>query len=99
MGRRGEYFVASDIPALLQPHREMFFLAAATSAVLTAKGVHVMDHEAPRRTPRAPRRWGPIMAEKGGYNHYAETQIFEQRATVRDTLAGAICGPRKSLPR
>jgi len=41
-----EYFVASDIPALLQHTREMFFLADGRYCVLTAKGVHVMDQTA-----------------------------------------------------
>src|SRR5450432_4241335 len=41
----GEYFVASDIPAILQHTREMFFLADGDIAVLTRDGVRVMDHD------------------------------------------------------
>src|ERR1700747_29885 len=40
-----EYFVASDIPALLEHTRELFFLADGDIAVLTPKGVSVMDHD------------------------------------------------------
>src|SRR5712671_592768 len=40
---QGEYFVASDIPAILAHTRDMFFLADGDIAVLTEHGVRVMD--------------------------------------------------------
>src|SRR5712672_4319419 len=40
---QGEYFVASDIPAILAHTRDMFFLADGDIAVLTPNGVRVMD--------------------------------------------------------
>ena len=87
----GEYFVASDIPALLQHTREMFFLADGDIAVLTTKGVHVMDHDGrPVERPTHRVAWDPIMAEKGGYKHYMQKEIFEQPRAVRDTLLGRI---------
>src|SRR5882724_2079603 len=87
----GEYFVASDIPALLQHTREMFFLADGDIAVLTAKGVHVMDHDGrPVERPAHRVTWDPIMAEKGGYKHFMQKEIFEQPRAVRDTLLGRI---------
>src|SRR5246127_5477236 len=87
----GEYFVASDIPALLQHTREMFFLADGDIAVLTAKGVRVMDHDGrPVERPSHHVAWDPIMAEKGGYKHFMQKEIFEQPRAVRDTLLGRI---------
>src|SRR5213594_3776797 len=87
----GEYFVASDIPALLQHTREMFFLADGDIAVLTAKGVRVMDHDGcPVERPAQHVAWDPIMAEKGGYKHFMQKEIFEQPRAVRDTLLGRI---------
>src|ERR1700676_3559398 len=88
---QGEYFVASDIPALLEHTREMFFLADGDIAVLTQDGVRVMDHEG--RSVERPAHhvaWDPIMAEKGGYKHFMQKEIFEQPRAVRDTLLGRI---------
>jgi glutamine---fructose-6-phosphate transaminase (isomerizing) len=86
-----EYFVASDIPALLEHTREIFFLADGDIAVLTPSGVRIMDHDGrPVSRPAHHVSWDPIMAEKGGYKHFMQKEIFEQPRAVRDTLLGRI---------
>ena len=88
---QGEYFVASDIPALLEHTREMFFLADGDIAVLTQNGVQVVDHDGRAMArPAHHVAWDPIMAEKGGYKHFMQKEIFEQPRAVRDTLLGRI---------
>ncbi|HEY6128802.1 MAG TPA: glutamine--fructose-6-phosphate transaminase (isomerizing) [Candidatus Acidoferrum sp.] len=87
----GEYFVASDIPALLEHTRNMFYLADGDIAVLTKSGVRVMDHDG-KPVERKPHyvAWDAVMAEKGGYKHFMQKEIFEQPRAVRDTFLGRI---------
>jgi glucosamine--fructose-6-phosphate aminotransferase (isomerizing) len=86
-----EYFVASDIPAILYHTRDIFFLADGDLAVITPQGVRLLDFEG-RAIQRAVQHvtWDPIMAEKGGFKHFMQKEIFEQPRAVRDTLLGRI---------
>jgi glucosamine--fructose-6-phosphate aminotransferase (isomerizing) len=86
-----EYFVASDVPAILSHTRDMFFLADGDVAVLTADGVRLTDfdgHPVNRQVSHI--LWDPIMAEKGGYKHFMLKEIFEQPRAVRDTMLGRV---------
>ncbi len=87
----GEYFVASDIPAILSHTRDMFFLMDGDMAVLTADGVLLTDFDGkPVRRQLQHILWDPIMAEKGGYKHFMLKEIFEQPRAIRDTMLGRI---------
>jgi len=87
----GEYFVASDIPAVLYHTRDIFFMADGDMVVLTPEGVRTMDFDG-NPVQRAVQHitWDPIMAEKGGFKHFMQKEIFEQPRAVRDTLNGRI---------
>src|SRR5579884_2280342 len=86
-----EYFVASDVPAILSHTRDMFFLADGDVAVLTADGVHLTDFNGrPVKRQVSHILWDPIMAEKGGYKHFMLKEIFEQPRAVRDTMLGRV---------
>jgi glucosamine--fructose-6-phosphate aminotransferase (isomerizing) len=87
----GEYFVASDVPAILSHTRDMFFLADGDVAVLTADGVRLTDFDGrPVNRQVSHILWDPIMAEKGGYKHFMLKEIFEQPRAVRDTMLGRV---------
>jgi glucosamine--fructose-6-phosphate aminotransferase (isomerizing) len=87
----GEYFVASDVPAILSHTRDMFFLNDGDLAVLTPEGVHLTDFQGkPVKRQVTHIVWDPIMAEKGGYKHFMLKEIFEQPRAVRDTVLGRV---------
>jgi glutamine---fructose-6-phosphate transaminase (isomerizing) len=87
----GEYFVASDVPAILGYTRDMFFLADGDMAVLTLDGVHLTDFNGrPVKRQVSHILWDPIMAEKGGYKHFMLKEIYEQPRAVRDTTLGRV---------
>src|SRR6202167_4406107 len=87
----GEYFVASDVPAILSHTRDMFFLQDGDVAVLTRDGVHLTDFNGrPVKRQVSHILWDPIMAEKGGYRHFMLKEIFEQPRAVRDTTLGRV---------
>src|SRR5205823_2471604 len=86
-----EFFVASDVPAILSHTRDMFFLDDGDVAILTPGGVRLTDFEG--RTVRRQIShilWDPIMAEKGGYKHFMLKEIFEQPRAIRDTMLGRL---------
>ncbi len=88
---KDEYFVASDVPAILYHTRDLFFLADGDLAVLTPNGVKLTDfdgHPVTRRVQHI--TWDPILAEKGGFKHFMLKEIYEQPRAVRDTMLGRI---------
>ncbi|HXU18312.1 MAG TPA: glutamine--fructose-6-phosphate transaminase (isomerizing) [Terriglobales bacterium] len=88
---KDEYFVASDVPAILYHTRDLFFLADGDLAVITPEGVRLTDFNGQPITRQLQHvTWDPIMAEKGGFKHFMLKEIYEQPRSVRDTTLGRI---------
>jgi glucosamine--fructose-6-phosphate aminotransferase (isomerizing) len=87
----GEFFVASDIPAILSHTRDVVFLGDEEMAVVTRDGVAFSRFDG-TSLDRTPQRvlWDPIQAEKAGYKHFMLKEILEQPAAVRDTVLGRV---------
>jgi glucosamine--fructose-6-phosphate aminotransferase (isomerizing) len=87
----GEFFVASDIPAILNHTRDVVFLADEEMAVLTRAGVAFSRFNGTSLDRKSQRvQWDPIQAEKAGYKHFMLKEIFEQPAAARDTVLGRV---------
>ncbi|HEU4751779.1 MAG TPA: glutamine--fructose-6-phosphate transaminase (isomerizing) [Armatimonadota bacterium] len=95
----GEYFVASDIPAVLPYTRDVLVLEDGDVALIRREGARLtrLDGSAIERAPLRV-TWDAAAAEKGGYEHFMLKEIHEQPATIRDTLRGRIVGERVELP-
>ena len=88
---KDEYFVASDVPAILAHTRDLFFLGDGDLAVITPTGVAVSDFDGKPVTREVQRiTWDPIMAEKGGFKHFMLKEIYEQPRSVKDTTLGRV---------
>src|ERR1700739_4253146 len=86
-----EYFVASDVPAILYHTRDIFFLADGDMAIVTPGGVQLTDFDGkPIQRQVQHVTWDPIMAEKGGFKHFMLKEIYEQPRAVRDTTLGRV---------
>ena len=87
----GEFFLASDVPALLQYTREFVFLDDGEVVAVTPDTMRVTGPKGEERSPRQQRiTWDPVQAEKGGYRHFMLKEIHEQPRALRDTLLGRI---------
>ncbi len=87
----GEYFVASDVPAILAHTRNVVFMDDREMAVVTPAGAtfrsldgHVVEHEPTRVT------WDPVMAEKAGFKHFMLKEIVEQPRAIQETILGRV---------
>jgi glucosamine--fructose-6-phosphate aminotransferase (isomerizing) len=92
---RGESFLASDVPAILEHTREVIYLEEGELAQLAAGGARVEGPDG-RLRDRPPRHieWSAVAAEKEGHKHFMHKEIHEQPRAVTDTIRG-----RTSLER
>src|SRR4051812_2769366 len=88
---QNEFFVASDIPAILSHTRDVVFLGDEEMAIITRSGVQFTDYSG-REVSKTTQRvlWDPIAAEKGGHKHFMLKEIYEQPTAARDTILGRV---------
>jgi glucosamine--fructose-6-phosphate aminotransferase (isomerizing) len=87
----GEYFLASDVPAVLKHTRSIYILNDGEVAVLEAGGIQVLDLKGNKVEKEVTEiKWKAEEAEKCGYEHFMLKEIHEQPRALRDTLGGRI---------
>ena len=93
-----EYFLASDIPAILNHTRQAYILNDGEVAILMAEGVQVLDcWGLPVDKPIFEVEWDAVAAEKGGYDHFMLKEIHEQPKALQDTLTGRITADNRRI--
>jgi glucosamine--fructose-6-phosphate aminotransferase (isomerizing) len=86
-----EYFVASDVAAIIGHTRDVVYLGDGEVSVLTCEGlstVTVDDQEITKEIEKI--TWDLEMAEKGGFPHFMLKEIFEQPTSLRNAMAGRV---------
>lgn len=84
---KGENFIASDIPAVINHTRDIYILDDEELAVVKKDSVAVYDKDGkPIQKEIQKVTWSAEAAEKGGYPHFMLKEIFEQPKAVRDTV-------------
>jgi len=86
-----QFYVASDVAAILQHTRQVVYLDDGEMGVLTRNGYEVLDLNA-RRVRKGVSRidWDLDQIEKGGFDHFMLKEIFEQPQTIQNTMRGRL---------
>ena len=84
---QGEFFCASDTPALIPHTRAVLTLDNGEMARLTSLGAEVYTFGG-KRLMKSPRllNWNPVLVEKQGFKHFMLKEIYEQPGVVRTCL-------------
>jgi glucosamine--fructose-6-phosphate aminotransferase (isomerizing) len=87
----GEYYVASDVSAILAHTREVVYLDDGDVAVLTRDGYTILNQRAQQLERRVSKiDWDLDQIERGGFDHFMLKEIFEQPATVENCMRGRL---------
>ena len=95
---KGENFVASDIPAIINYTRDTYILSDGELAIVTRDNVSVFDREGNAVDKEIFHvSWNAEAAEKGGYEHFMLKEIHDQPKAVRDTFGTHISEDGKTV--
>jgi len=86
-----EFFIASDIPAILNHTRDVYLLNDNEFVVLTKEGIQLLSPEREEiKRDIYHVTWNADAAEKGGYEHFMIKEIHEQPKVIKDTMTSRI---------
>ena len=95
---KGENFVASDIPAIINYTRDTYILNDGELAIVTRDNVSVFDRAGNTIDKEVFHvSWNAEAAEKGGYEHFMLKEIHDQPKAVRDTFGTHISEDGKTV--
>ena len=87
----GEYYLASDVAAIVEHTRQVIYLDDGEMGVLTPDGFHTatIAHK-PVEKEVHDVDWDLSQIEKGGYDHFMLKEIMEQPDAVRNATRGRL---------
>jgi len=87
----GEYFIASDVSAILAHTRKVVYLDDGEMAVVDRNGYRIVDLNATEIKKKISRiDWDLGQIERGGFAHFMLKEIFEQPQTLENTMRGRL---------
>ena len=88
---RGEGFLASDVPAILEHTKNVVILQEGDIADVTADGVRILQLDGANVDRDVTRiNWTIEAAEKGGFAHFTLKEIYEQPHAIQEALRGRV---------
>ena len=89
--KEGGALIASDVPAILDKTRNVYYIGNLEIAELSGDEIHFynIDREEIRKE-LVEIKWDAEAAEKGGYEHFMLKEIHEQPKAVQDTIGAYV---------
>jgi glucosamine--fructose-6-phosphate aminotransferase (isomerizing) len=85
-----EYFIASDVTAILEYTNRVIYLEDGDAGRLTPEDIKITHHGQPVKREEQKILWTAEQAQKGGYEHYMLKEIHEQPRVIREMLAECL---------
>lgn len=93
---KNEYFIASDIPAILKYTREVVYLEDHDLVVINRSGVSIYDEQMNKVKREVNHvEWDIQAATKGGYDFFMDKEIHEQKEAVKNTIEKSLLNLRE----
>ncbi len=90
----GEYYAASDVPAIIKHTNKAIYLNDDEIATVTPDKIEMIDKEGNPITPKVEiLPWEPVALSKKGYKHFMLKEIHEQPDVIRNNLFGKLHTP------
>ncbi len=94
----GEYYAASDVPAIIKHTNKAVYLEDNQIATLTPDGMQLIDVDGNKVTPKIEvLPWEPVALSKMGYKHFMLKEIHEQPDVIRNILVGRLHAPDENI--
>ena len=94
----GEYYAASDVPAIIKHTNKAVYLEDNQIATLTPDSMQLIDVDGNKITPKIEvLPWEPVALSKMGYKHFMLKEIHEQPDVIRNILVGRLHAPDENI--